>query len=494
MSNALPRSYRYPLTVIDYSRGIFRDGPRTDMPEGSVYDAQDFLLSNPGIAQKRGGTSYAGPVLGSASYAATVTYAAFSTPQVIAIGNDGHFYKVTSGTTTDVATLGSGFPPAQSPVLRTGATTLLVVPASDGTTAPKKYDGTTVAALAASAPAGIYAAIYATRLVLGNSTANPNRLYFSPTPDITATWDTTNSWIDCDYAITGLAAISNALLVFSQSHIERITGFTPPPGSDMSRGTVASIGCSDARSIVVRDNTVIFANPRGVYITSGAGFDSLTKFGGIESYWQQTLMSGYDPASYSIACGLIGNNLFVTVMNGSSLVDTLVCYLPRYAWSRLTNIQALMYASALGKQEELYYADRSSARVLQMSGIFSPAAANKNDANGTAVTPQLTTGGLGQGPFLKHIGHGRIGYDMRDAASDNPTLAVSVAPGVEATTFTAVPESPLAKTTDETRARVSVNQVAPLITLKFVQANASSKTELYTVDLDRRYLGLEQIV
>ena len=464
------------------------------MPEGSVYDSQDFLLHQPGIAQKRGGTSYAGPAMGTANYAATVTYAEFPAGnQLIAIGDDGHFYKVTSGTTTDVATLGSGFPPLQTPVLRIGGTSRLVVPASDGTTAPKSYDGTTVANLGGSPPAGKYAAVYATRLVLGNTSANPNRLFFSPTPDITATWDTTNSWIDCDYAITGLAAMSNALLVFSQSHTERITGFTPPPGADMSRATVASIGCSDARSIAVRDNTVIFANPRGVYLTSGAGFNSLTDEGGMQSYWQ-SIMAGYDPSTFTIASGLWGPYLFVTVMNGSSLVDSLVCNIARRAWWRLTNWPARMYGSALGKTEELYYADRSTARVVQTSGIWSPAAGNKNDANGTAVTPQLTTMGLGLGPFLKHVGHCRIGYDMRDAASDNPTLAVSVATGVEATTFNAVPESPIGKTTDQTRKRCSINKVAQLYTVKFVQSNPSSKTEIYTVDFDRRYLDLEQVL
>jgi hypothetical protein len=125
--------------------------------------------------------------------------------------------------------------------------------------------------------------------VLGGSTANPNRLFFSPTPDIEATWDTANSWIDCDYAITGLASLHNVLLIFSQGHTERIIGSTPPPGSDMDRAPVGSIGCTDARSIVVQEGNAIFANPRGVYLTNGAGFASLTTEGFIETYWQSLL-------------------------------------------------------------------------------------------------------------------------------------------------------------------------------------------------------------
>lgn len=479
-----------PVAVFDWSHGIVRDADRVALPDGSLYDATDFLLHKPGIAFKRGGTSYAGPVMGSATYAATVTYAEFATPQLIAIGDDGHFYKITSGTTTDVATLGSGFPPLQTPILRTGATTLLVIPGNDGATAPKKYDGTTVAALGGSSPNGKYAAVYATRLVLGNTSANPNRLFFSPTPDITATWDTTNSWIDCDYAITGLAAISNALLVFSQSHIERITGFTPPPGSDMSRGTVASIGCSDARSIAIKDNTVVFANPRGIYVTAGAGFDCLTALGGIETYWQSQL-SGYDPASWTIASGIYRSFLYVTVMNGSTLVDTLVCDLSRrdYPWIRLTNVKARMYATGLGLSEELYYADRSAARAVGCSGMFAPASGNKNDANGTAVAPMMEFSQVGDGSWLKHFGFGHLSYDMRDAASDNPTLALTVAAGAEATTYAAVTESPLAETTDETRTRFTVGKVSQAVNLKITQSNASSKTEIRSLEVEQRYLN-----
>jgi hypothetical protein len=73
-----------------------------------------------------------------------------------------------------------------------------------------------------------------------------------------------------------------------------------------------------------------------------------------------------------------------------------------------------------------------------MSGLFTPTASNKNDADGTAVTPLLEYRLFGQGTGLKAYGFGRLTYDMRDAASDNPTLAVTAAPGVEATTYAAV--------------------------------------------------------
>jgi len=65
-------------------------------------------------------------------------------------------------------------------------------------------------------------------------------------------------------------------------------------------------------------------------------------------------------------------------------------------------------------------------------------------------------------------------------------LAVSVAPGVEAETFTAVSESPLAETTIATRARTTVAKVSQGVTLRIVQTNASSQTEIFALEVEER--------
>lgn len=545
-----------PQMEMDFSKGIIRDSPRTAIPSGGVYDSADFLLHQPGIAIKRGGTSYAGPALTGATYAASVTYAEFPAgSQIVSIGDNGHLYKVTAGATTDVSTMGTGFPPVDQPKLRIGGgKNLLVIPSSDGLNPPKTYDGTSVAVLGpnttlnagvpptvlptgtvtvasttgfptsgtiwiqgqavvytgttattftgctggtgsfangvvvSNVPPFKYVAIYKTRIVGALS----NRLYFSPTPDPTVAWDTSNSWIDADYPVTGLAALHNALLLFSQGHTERIIGSTPPPGSDMDRAPVGSIGCTDARSIVVQEGNALFANPRGVYMSNGAGFASLTTEGFIESYWQ-SLLSGYDPATWVISCGVYRSFMFVSVLdNTGALKATLMCNVPRRAWWRLTNVRAAMMSPAVGAGEELYYADRSTNRVTTVSGMFSPAAGNKNDANGTAVTPLLETRAVGASrPGLKRFGYGRLSYDMRDAATDNPTIAVSTAPSVEASAFTAVTESPLAKTTDDLRATFTVAKDSQGETFRFQQANASSKTEIYGLEVEMRPYQVE---
>ena len=481
-----------PVMDGDWSKGIVRDSPRSALPANAVYDSTDFLLHQPGLAQKRGGTSYAGPAFGAGATAQAVAFAEFPAgSQVVGVNNANALYKVTAGATTSLggSTVAGGI--VDKPKLRIGGgKNLLVFPCADGTTSPIYWDGSAApASLGGSPPAGKFSEIYKTRLVLAGKSGNENRLYFSPTPDITSTWDTTNSWIDCDHAVTGLAALHNALLIFSQGHVERIIGSTPPPGSDMDRAPLGDVGCTDARSIIVQEGNCLFANPRGIWLTNGAGFASLTTEGGIESYWQ-SLLVGYDPSTWTIAAGIQRSFYVVTVTDNSSNYTTLMCNVPRRAWWRLTNIKAKMYAQGVGAQDELYYADQGAPRVVKMSGVFMPSASNKNDADGTAVAPMLETRARGGGPGLKSFGDGHLSYDMRDAASDNPTLAVTFAKGLEATTYTAAAESPLAETTDLTRTRFSTGVDSQALSVKFTQSNASSKTEIYALEVDERSFPL----
>lgn len=476
------------LAEVDWSRGMVRDAPRDAIPKSGVYDSADMLLHLQGLAQKRGGTSYYGPgaTISGSTYATAIAYAEFPAgPQVVVVTDTNALYRTTSSAVT---TLGTIVAVRDIPKLRVGGgKNLLIFPAANGTSAPSKYDGTTATLALGGTPAsGRYCAIYKTRLVLGGNAANPNRLYFSPTPDIESTWDLANSWIDCDYAITGLAALHNTLVIFSLGHTERIIGSTPPPGSDMDRAPVASIGCSDARSIVIQEGNAIFANPRGVYLTNGSGVTSLTTEGLFDSYWQ-SLFAGYDPSTWTISAGVLRNFYIVSIINaGGTNVATLMCFIPRRAWWRLTNVNASMYANAVGAQEGLYYADRAVrtdvTRAIAMAGIFLPTATNKNDANGNPVQPLLEMRMVGEGTGLKAYGDAHVSYDMRDAATDAPTLAVLAAPGLEAVTYAPVVESPLPATSVEQRKRVSISKDSQGMSIRLQQTGPSAKTELYAME------------
>lgn len=467
---------------------MVRDTARVAIPPGAVYDSADYLLHQPGVAQKRGGTAYAGPALTGSTSATTTLHVPFTAgAQLLAIGSNQHLYKVTAGTTTDIGgTNNFGF--GRMCVSPGGIYAILPFEAA----VAQKYDGTTISTLAGGM--GLNQAVsYKSRLV-ASSTATPNRLLFSGTPDVNVTWDTTNSYIDCDNQVSGLAALNTALLIFSTDHMERIIGATPPPNSDMDRAPVAPVGCTDCRSIVQVGQNVYFANPEGVYLTNGSTPVSLTEQGGIASYWR-SLFSGYisaapvplhTGANWTISAGFWRGFLFVTILNDSRVIQAnLMCNVARRSWWRLTNMNAMGYTIALDGNE-CYYADGSTNRVVALSGIFSPAAGNKNDANGTAVTPTIEFAPVGGGSGVKSYGFGRLDFDMRDSATDNPTMAVTVKSGIEADTSTTPAESPLVETTTLARPRFSVCREAQAVTIALAQTNASSKTEIYAVEVEQR--------
>src|SRR5581483_3539927 len=387
-----------PQIEADFSRGIVRDLPRSSIPAGGVYDAVDFLVDQPGLLRKRGGTSYQSSTLGATTTGVNfVMSAEYPTgTKVMGLGADGNLYDATSGSTSSIGSF--GITTLDTPKLFVDK---VIVAASDGTTAPKKIyvsGGTlTVANWGGSPPAGKLVTVHLSRPVLGAPSANPERIYFGPVPDPEGTWDTTNAYIDTNHSLTAIAPIQGVLCCFSAGATERIIGDTPPgtTGENMSLQPIGQIGCADARSIAPWGSYLVFASQEGVYVTNGAGFDSLTEKTdgtGILSYWRQQYATVVANSGF-IAGGIVNRNYYILTLGyGSTIVDTLVCYLPRKSWTRTANIGCQMYSSAYLGSDELYGATMSGHpgnRILKLSGILTPSASNKNDADGTAVTPSV---------------------------------------------------------------------------------------------------------
>jgi hypothetical protein len=485
-----------PEVLADFSKGMVRDTARIAIPDGSVYDSADYLLDQPGVARKRGGTSYAGPALTGSTFVPVVKHVPFLTgspgtaaPQLLAIGDNTHLYKITAGAATDIGVAAQAniwIPIALSP----GSVYAICV--EWGATS-QKYDGATISTLAGGL--GLTSVVsYKSRLV-GIVNTQTNRLLFSPTPDVNAAWDV-NSYIDCDNTLVGLAALNNVLLLFSPQATERIIGATPPPNSDMDRAPLSSVGCTDARSIVTESPYVYFANPQGVFMTNGSTPVSLTMEGGISTYWR-SLFSGYvqawpipTNATWTIAAGFWRGFLFISVLNASrALQACLMCQVRTRAWWRLTNVNAMSWTTSVDGTE-LWYGDAATNRVVAMSGIFNPSAANKLDANGSAVAPSIEFRPVGQGTGTKAYAWGHLNFDMRDAAADNPTMAVTVKTGIEADTSYTPPESPLQESSTLTRPRFQINRNAQAATVALAQTGPSAKTELYALEVQQRQQSL----
>src|SRR5215831_613541 len=326
------RRWLFDTTAIenDWSLGMVRDLARNAIPVGGSYTISDFFIERPGMLYKRGGTSFQNTALG--SYVDVIAVAAPEypgNPRVYAVASDGSagsfLYDITTGTPGAAINV-NGAQPVENPSFYIDRSILTSAQPSAGPYyGPQKVylsSGTmAVGLLGGTPPPAKYSCLHAGFLALGNTHANPDRIYFSPDIDIEQPWDTTNSWIDTGHTLMGLATIQGVLLVFSRGQCQRIIGSIPPghtdaagnPSTDMKLQPLGDVGCIDARTICYANNLCYFANETGIYSSNGAGFDSLTQKAnatGISKLWQDT-MAGFSPALGAVVSMGIYQNRFL---------------------------------------------------------------------------------------------------------------------------------------------------------------------------------------
>jgi hypothetical protein len=252
-------------------------------------------------------------------------------------------------------------------------------------------------------------------------------------------------------------------------------------------------GTFDGRSVVPWREYAIWANASGVFSSDGATFTDLTKAGGISNYYR-ALVSGFAfSQGWSAVAQILYDRYVLTIRNASgTLVTTLVCDIDRKVWSEWTNIPAANFAhrpagpgtALFGGGEELFAAHFGSPRIITLSGLFSPASGNANDADSTPVLPSLETpfynmGNAGE----KRIRNLYVAYDIRTAGA-SPTLRVSAltSPESGASYSTLTPD--LITTTKQRRAPVGVRKVALGVGLKIQQVGASADTRIYGIEAE----------
>lgn len=473
-----------------FSGGSKQDLPRDQLPAGALWYATDMLPSINAKLRERGGYTHA-----SADIAATVAtasrveggiYAPFvAAAKNCVIDEDGNLVTVAAdGTVTNVGALVTV---VQNPVFHRDK---VIAFAAGGATAPKKYTGSAISALGGSPPNAVYATVFTDRTVAGRTSAATSRLFFSAAGN-PESWDTTNSYIDFTYPVTGLASLRTAILIFHDGYVSRIRGYTPPTvaggsGDFAVDDPLWNVGCSDARSIAYWGDQVIFANGGGIHITDGAGQDDLTRRCGMKRFWQDTIMSGYSASSWTIAGGVLRDHYIVSVMNGATFKGAAVIDLRGQAWWPMTNFDFISAWSQQGAVDELYMGRRGAARVASLSSIFNPVAAVKNDGDGDAVagtveTPYYKGKDVEKGwrrLFVKHY--------LADYATDNPTVAVSYVKTPEATSYTAITGA-LAENTAEDRKPKSLGFASDGVAFKLARANAGDwRLSSLTADVNIR--------
>jgi hypothetical protein len=460
-----------------------RDEERTQMKKGACWNLVDFIpdLDDAPLGKRGGWTYGSNDISGTTSTASHVVagvYADFSTgSQNCVLDEDGELYVVSASNV--VSHVGSARASVQNPVLHSD---LVIIPGADGVSVPKSFDGTSLLNLAGSPPPGKYAAVYKDRTVLAGVAGDLTKSYFSDAANPTS-WDTTDSWQSVINPIMGMASLPNALLLFQNTATSRIRGTTPPPESDMIvDDPIFNVGCTDARSIVVDGSICVFANPRGIYLSNGtAQVEDLTKSIGLKRYWQSQL-TNYNSSTWTLGAGIHQRHYVIAVMNDDTFVDAIMINIDERRGWRLSNIPAVSFWPAVTIGEELFMGLRSAPRVGKFSTVLLPSSSVKNDADGTSVAPVLETSFFRDKPGKKTWKRGYLTYDMRDAASDNPSIDFGYLRTPEGSYVSA---GALAENTDiSDPARKTLNVSATGMAFKVQQTNASSATRLYDIMAD----------
>ena len=202
----------------------------------------------------------------------------------------------------------------------------------------------------------------------------------------------------------------------------------------------------------------------------------------MSKYWRD-LMSSWS-STYTLAGGLFRNEYQMTVMNGASFVDAFAIDLNNLRLRRNANYPFTCFDNAQTIGEECFAGTRGSAYVVKLSSTFYPSSTTKADANGTAVMPVLETGYYTPWKGKARWRRWFVPVDMRDAASDNPTLTVGYVahPADTYTTLTAaIPET--TNVQDPVRGwfgnSPGQGKLASGMAIKLAQTAASSVTRIY---------------
>lgn len=462
---------------------------RTEIPGGSAYNMVDFIPDEvQAVTAGRGGWTYAGAALSGATSIKVVGYHP-DTNKIVAVDQADKLWDVAAATSIGTLTNTAW---ATSPSYHRG---YLIFPGSGGGLTPDYYKSDGTIGTLAAAPTGKYICVYKDHTVLASSLTNLNRVWFSAAGDPT-TWDTTFGWWDTSGEVVGVVPLTNALLILHKDQIERLRGTTPPPGSDMVLEPFLDYGCIDERSLVLWRHRAVFASAQGIFMTDGASDVDLTAGAQMKTYWQ-SLIASWDPSTWQAVAGLYRDHYIISIHHGTTLVDCLCLNLPNQTMWRFTNLQGSMfYNLTTGSHEKLYMGQSNAGRVIELSSLWSPSATAKQDGDGTNPTPIVETG-MFRGfdrlhrRWIESMGKqkwrfGYVDYDLRDAASDNPTAALSYCTsptGSYTQAGLALPE-----TTDVTRKRRSFSPTqggathSQMLGLKFAVTGPYSSAKLYTLE------------
>lgn len=479
---------------------MYQDRDRHEVPPNKCWNMVDYLPGWGGAdLVGRGGWKYYSGTLGStANYIWKTDFVPYEgSPHQVTFDSTGVMWF-------DGVSKGSLFKPFQTAFLKNQ---LFVLDSARSAT-PRLITSTGTTSNVTAAPKARYACTwgeYMLAAAITSSTASGTaatavqgeRTIFFSAPNDPTTWSVSSvsgAWFNMSNQIRGLAVANGVILAFSDQGVERLVGTNPPPGGNLARRWLADHGCIDWRSIENWGMYALWCDIDGVYMTDGAAVTDLTAQAGVKQYFINSL-SGFT-SNWTVAAGVYQDKYIVSIMNGSTFVDCMVFDLLTRSMFRFSNMPACGFshslAGAAGASDEIYMAMRNTPRIGAGSSMWFPSAAVKNDGDGTPVLAVFESALLQffyKIPGMRRIFYTNLGmqervrklymeYDLRDAASDNPTLTLGYLSDPALSSYTAL--SPVfPETTGYKRTRVLMNKLNRSFGLRITQQNPSAVTKIY---------------
>ena len=427
-----------PTSLLGNARAFARDYPRDRMPQGYLWNVDDYVptVIEAGLTG-RGAWLWGSTAMGGDAEAGILAVYS-SGDKLLFQASNGQLYEVTQ-TDPYTATAKGAVPRAvQNPIQvedtvvhfdGAGAVVPKLITASGGTIA--------ITDMNSGAPKAKYGIPWGKQqdyVVVGGIPGDLNAVRFSPAGNPAGAWDV-NSWLGFPRFVTGLAALRAVIIVFHSGATSRIRGTTPPVTGDGGTSDMYGeplfdrVGCTDARSIAYWQDNVIFADEHGVHVTDGAVIRNLVSQGGILTYWRPL----YQNKQTLAACTFLDYYL-ITVLRTDGISVTLICDLTKRQWFKFTNVPALSYVASPGANgmERIWAGMQGTQRLGRMGPCFFPVleAGSIVDANGVTVLPEFET------PWFrlsqegrKRVRFGYLSYDARvptaivlEGTEDEPTV------------------------------------------------------------------------
>lgn len=281
------------------------------------------------------------------------------------------------------------------------------------------------------------------------------RIYFSDRGNPFVLDDETYHEIPAGIAITGATAIGDTAVIFTTGGAWAISNMSLDPVDAYGNiqhqvAQINEIALWGDPGVAVWNGMLVVPAVDDVYlmplndrpqpITGGRGneFDD-----GIRVLYRSYVAAGYTPGTAAVHRG----HLFLPIVNGTTLVDVLVCNLASgFIWSRIAGHAAsIAYAqriSASSRTPRLLAV--SAQRFTNVTGMFDPTSSNALEADGTTsdcviTTRDFPTGGNQQG-FVQRA---RVRYELTDdgsGATTAPTVALAYSSDQDGGIFTTLTE------------------------------------------------------